>query len=73
MKNIREIKKLLKMSDKLQKMPGSLEREYFIEDVWNQCFKAFPEKKTSEDNWYMSEVRMWDIIEDAIELLEETA
>ena len=73
MTNIQAKKKLLKMSDKLQKMPQSLEREYFIEDVWEQCFKAFPEKKTSEDNWYMSEVRMWDIIEDAIELLEETA
>ena len=73
MTNIQAKKKLLKMSDKLQKMPQSLEREYFIEDIWEQCFKAFPEKKTSEDNWYMNEVRMWDIIEDAIELLEEAA
>ena len=73
MENIQAKKKLLKMSDKLQKMPQSLEREYFIEDVWEQCFKAFPEKKTNEDNWYIDEFKMWDIIEDAIELLEETA
>ena len=73
MTHIQAKKKLLKLSDKLQKIPDSLEREYLIEDVWEQCFKAFPEKKTSEDNWYISEVRMWNIIEDAIGLLEEAA
>ena len=73
MKNIQAKRKLVKMAQQLVAMPQSLEREYFIEDVWEQCFKAFPENKTSEDNWYISEVRMWDIIEDAIELFEETA
>ena len=73
MKNIQAKRKLVKIAQQLVAMPQSLEREYFIEDVWEQCFKAFPEKKTSEDNWYISEVRMWDIIEDAIELFEETA
>ena len=73
MSNIREIKKLLKMSDEIVYMRQKYNIECDIEDLWEQCFKAFPEKKTNEDNWYIDEFKMWDIIEDAIELLEETA
>ena len=46
---------------------------YYEEEVWEQCFKAFPEKKTNEDIWYMNNMRMWNIISDAYEYVEETA
>jgi hypothetical protein len=80
--NIRAKKKLIKMSEKLEKMLHQelhmnreqlLEMAYYEEEVWEQCFKAFPEKKTNEDIWYMNNMRMWNIISDAYEYVEETA
>ncbi len=79
MKNIRAKKKLIKMSKKLEKMLSQelrmnneqlLEMADYEDEVWKQCFKAFPEKKTEDDNWYMNNGRMWNIISDAYELVE---
>lgn len=79
MKNIRAKKKLIKMSLDLEKMLSQelrmnseqlLEMAYFEEEVWKQCFKAFPEKKANEDIWYMNNGRMWSLISDAYELVE---
>ena len=70
MKNIRAKKKLAEMGRKLYSMRDSMAREYFLEEVWQQCFKAYPEKKTQDDTWYFSEVRITSMLSDVFEELE---
>jgi hypothetical protein len=70
MKNITAKKKLAKMGRQLYSMRDGLKREYFLEEVWEQCFKAYPEKKTEDDSWYFSEVRISSMLSDVFEELE---
>ena len=73
MKNIQAKKKLIKMADKWMKRGQNpdFDAETFLEDMWNVAFKAYPEMKTSEDVYYINEVKLSNIVDIAYDELEE--
>ena len=72
MKNIQAKKKLLKMADKWMKrgMRHEFDECDFLEDMWNVALKAYPEMKTSEDSYYISEGKLSHLVTTASEELE---
>jgi hypothetical protein len=73
MQNIQAKKKLIKMADKWMKrgINPNFDECDFLEDMWNVAFKAYPEMKTSEDAYYVNEIKLSNMVDTAYDELEE--
>jgi len=72
MKNIQAKKRLLKMADKWMKrgINPNFDEMDFLEEMWQVAFKAYPSLKTTEDEYYVSESKLSNMVGMAADELE---